>query len=139
MLWLVIIYQSMTKGNSFISAAGIIKSEQEDSFMSRPEYIVIEGVNVKDLASLVNHRIIDGWTLVGGVSVSLSDTDKSSYYVVAQAMKKVDGNDFKTWVQVIGIGLLLGAAIQVGIKSVDWAIPDPPRESLTIEFVEESD
>jgi hypothetical protein len=107
--------------------------------MGKHEYILIEEDNAKDLTAQVNKKIVDGWTIVGGASASLSETDESQYYVVTQAMKKIDGSDLKTWVQVVGIGLLLGAVIQVGIKLADWSIPDPPREPLRVEFTTEGD
>ena len=52
------------------------------------EYAVIEAMNVKDLAEEVNKKIADGWTPIGGVSVSLSESDNYQYYATAQALTR---------------------------------------------------
>ncbi len=58
------------------------------------EYEAIECASVDELNRKVNKMISDGWETLGGISVSLSETDENQYFIVAQAMtRKVVGHD----------------------------------------------
>ena len=50
------------------------------------KYLAIEAPTIKDLNDQVNERILDGWKPIGGVSVSLSESEEYSWFVVSQAM-----------------------------------------------------
>ena len=50
------------------------------------EYKAIECQSIEDLNVEVNKLISDGWRPIGGVSVSLSETYDSCYFVATQAM-----------------------------------------------------
>lgn len=50
------------------------------------KYLAIEALTIKDLNDQVNERILDGWKPIGGVSVSLSESEEHSWFVVSQAM-----------------------------------------------------
>lgn len=50
------------------------------------KYLAIEALTIKDLNDQVNERILDGWKPIGGVSVSLSESEEYQFFVVSQAM-----------------------------------------------------
>ena len=50
------------------------------------KYLAIEALTIKDLNDQVNERILDGWKPIGGVSVSLSESEEYRFFVVSQAM-----------------------------------------------------
>lgn len=52
------------------------------------EYKIIEMCTVDDLEIAVNENIVQGWEPLGGVSVSLSESDEYRYEVMVQAMIK---------------------------------------------------
>jgi hypothetical protein len=52
------------------------------------EYKIIEMCTSDDLEIAVNENIAQGWEPLGGVSVSLSESDDYRYEVIAQAMIK---------------------------------------------------
>ena len=52
------------------------------------EYKIIEMCTAYDLEIAVNEHILQGWEPLGGVSVSLSESDDYRYEVMVQAMIK---------------------------------------------------
>lgn len=51
-------------------------------------YDVIISENVQALIHDVNIRLKDGWELVGGISISISESDDFTYRHYAQALMK---------------------------------------------------
>ena len=51
-------------------------------------YKIIEMSTADDLEIAVNEHILQGWEPLGGVSVSLSESDDYRYEVMVQAMIK---------------------------------------------------
>ena len=52
------------------------------------EYKAIECGNVDELNIEINKMLENGWVPIGGVSVSLSETDEAQYFVATQAMTR---------------------------------------------------
>ncbi len=55
------------------------------------KYKIIEECNLEDLEININKLITDGWEPLGGVSLSLSESDDYVYKSAAQAMIKREG------------------------------------------------
>jgi hypothetical protein len=49
-------------------------------------------MNIEDLNEKVGELITTGWEPLGGISVSLSESDDYEYFVAAQAMTYDDDN-----------------------------------------------
>ena len=50
------------------------------------KYKAVEASKIEDLNEAVNELIAEGWVPMGGVSVSLSESDDFVYFVVSQAL-----------------------------------------------------
>jgi hypothetical protein len=54
------------------------------------EYKIVRSNDVEDIDFLVENALADGWQPLGGVSVSLSESDEYRYIEYAQAMVKYE-------------------------------------------------
>ena len=50
------------------------------------KYLAIEAATINELNYIVNEKIKEGWKPVGGVSVTLSESDEYQYFMASQAM-----------------------------------------------------
>lgn len=53
------------------------------------EYKIVSANNEEQLTELVNGLLGEGWSLLGGVSCALSETDDVRYTMFAQAMTRL--------------------------------------------------
>lgn len=50
------------------------------------QYMAVEAGTAEELNEKVNEKIKEGWKPLGGVAISLSESDEYQYFVIAQAM-----------------------------------------------------
>ena len=52
------------------------------------DYIVVNEGTIEEVVKKVNQRIRQGYEPIGGIAITLSESDEYSYFDVAQAMVK---------------------------------------------------
>ena len=57
------------------------------------DYRVVTAGDARDLADGVGRMMVEGWQPIGGVAVSLSESDEHRYVVYAQAVIRLSVED----------------------------------------------